>query len=66
MSNGKAMIIHLMVGLIKKILLYKMSHVPPHSHDKKKRKVKSDFSNYSTESYLKNATDFDRSLKKMT
>ena len=43
-----------------------MSHVPPHSHDKKKRKVKSDFSNYPTESYLKNATDFDRSVKKMT
>ena len=58
MSIGKVMIIHLIVGLIKKILLYKMSYFPePH----KKIEVQSDFFNYTTKSDLKNARDVDTS-----
>ena len=58
MSIGKVMIIHLTVGLIKKILLYKMSYFPePH----KKIEVQSDFFNYTTKSDLKNAKDVDTS-----
>ena len=36
MSNGKVMIIHLIVGLIKNILLYKMSYFrKPHTNKNK-------------------------------
>ena len=40
MSNEKVMIIYLIVGLIKKISLYKMSYFPePFSHNEHKIKV---------------------------
>ena len=63
MSNGKVMIIHLIVGLIKKILLYKLSYFPdPYTHSKNEIKVEVDFSNFATKSDVKNATGFDTSL----
>ena len=40
MLNGKVMTIHLIVGLIKKILLYKMSYFQEsHTHTHKKWKL---------------------------
>ena len=49
MSNGKVMIVRLIVGLIKKILLYKMSFfLEPCSRNKNKVKVELDLSNYAT------------------
>ena len=43
MSYGKAMIIFLTVGLIKKISLYKMSYFPePNTHSKSKIEVELD------------------------
>ena len=48
MPNEKVMIILLTVGLIKKILLYKMSHLPVYLLD---------LSNYPRKSDLKNTTD---------
>ena len=42
MSNRKAMITHLIVGLIKKILLYKNDFFPPYSCIKNKIKVQLD------------------------
>ena len=37
MPNGKAIITHVLVGLIKKILLYKMSYFPePYTRSKNK------------------------------
>ena len=54
MSNGKVMIIHLTVGLIKKILLYKVTYFPEtHSHSKNKIKADSNLSNYVTKCDLK-------------
>ena len=45
MPSGKVMIIYLIVGLIKKILLYKMSYFPePYTHSKNKAKVELDLS----------------------
>ena len=62
MSNGKATIIHLTVGLIKKILFYTMSYLAEaYTHSKNKIKVKLDLSNYATKSDLKNATSVDTS-----
>ena len=48
MSNGKIIIIHLTVGLIKKILLYKNESFPPCGHSKNKIEVELDLSNYAT------------------
>ena len=54
MSNGKVMIIHLTVGLIKKILLYKVTYFPEiHSHSKSEIKADSNLSNYVTKYDLK-------------
>ena len=54
MSNGKVMIIRLIIGLIKKISLYKMSCFPePYNCTKNKIKIKLDLSNYATKSDLK-------------
>ena len=39
MLNGKVMKIHLKVGLIKKILLYKMNYNPPCGHRKNEKKL---------------------------
>ena len=62
MSNGKAMIVYLIVGLIKKILLYKMRHFPePYDHIKIKLKVKLNQFSYATKSDLKKATGVDAS-----
>ena len=53
MSNGKATIILLTVGLIKKILLCKMRCFPePHTCSKNKMQVELDFSNCETRSDL--------------
>ena len=63
-SSGKARTILLIVGLIKKISLYKMSYflndvfvIPSNS----KIKVEIDLSNYATKSDFKNATGVDPS-----
>ena len=63
MLSGNVMIIHLMVGLIKKISLYKMSHFPElYTHSKNKTKVELDWSNYAIKSDLKkNRTGVDTS-----
>ena len=46
MPNGKVMIKLLIVGMIKKILLYKMSYFPePYNHSTQKIKVKLDLFN---------------------
>ena len=59
-SNGKAAIIVLTVGLIQKMLLYKMSNFPePHTHSKNKIEFELDLSNYATKSDSENATGFD-------
>ena len=51
MSNGKVMIIHLIVGLIKKVLLIKMGYFPePYPFIRNKIKVELDLSNYATKS----------------
>ena len=60
MLDGKATIILLTVGLIKKILLPKISYFPePHTHSKNKIEIELDLSNYATKSDLKKATDVD-------
>ena len=54
MSHRKVMIIHLIAGLIKKIL-YKMSYFPElYDHNKNKMKVDLNLSNHATKSDLKN------------
>ena len=53
-SNGNVMIIHLIVGWIKRILLYKMSYFPkPHDHSKNEIKVELDLSSYAKICYEK-------------
>ena len=62
MLNGNVMIIHLIVGLIKKnILLYKMNFFSEHAHSNNEIKVKLDLSNYAAKSGLKSATAVDTS-----
>ena len=54
MSNGKVMMIYLSVGLIKKILLYKMSYFPePYTCSKIEVEVEFNLSNYATKSDVK-------------
>ena len=62
MSNGKVMIIHFIVGLIKKTL-YKMSLYSPKPHTPfvEDMNVKVDLSNYTTKADLKNAAAVDTS-----
>ena len=62
MSNGKAMMIHLIAGLIKKTL-YKMSQYFPKPYDPfgGSIRVKVDLSNYATKTDLKKATRIDTS-----
>ena len=61
-SNGKAMIIRLTIGLIRKISLYIMSYFPePWTQNKIKIKVEFNLSNYATKSDLKNAAGVDTS-----
>ena len=53
----KVVIIHLVVGLIKRILLCKMSYFPElHTHSKNKIKVYLNLSSYTTKSDLQNVT----------
>ena len=60
MSNEKAAMTILTVGLIKKIKLYKMSYFPEQLiHIKNEIEVDIDLSNYATKSDLKNAKDAD-------
>ena len=62
MTNGKAVIIILAVGFIKKISLYRMSYFPkPYTRSKNKIKVKLDLSNYATKFHLKSTTSVDTS-----
>ena len=58
MSNGKATIIHLIGGLIKKTL-YKMSQYfpKPHNNFGENAKVDLDLFNYATKTELKRATE---------
>ena len=62
MLNGKAMIIHLIAELIKKIL-YKMSQFFPKPYDRfgKNIKFKLDLSYYATKADIKGATGIDLS-----
>ena len=62
MSNGKVMIVHLMVGLIKKIL-YKMSQYFPKPYWRfgEDINVKVDLSKYATKTDIKNITHVDTS-----
>ena len=56
MSNGTIMIILLIVEMIKKVLLYKMSYFPePYNHSTHKIKVKLDLFNEVTKCDLKSA-----------
>ena len=66
MLNGKAMIIHLVAGLMKKIL-YKMSQYFPKPYERfgGDINVKVDLSNYATKTHLKKATEFDASSIKI-
>ena len=60
MSNEKAMIILLKVGLIKKILVFKMSYFPePYKRSRNKIKVELYLSNYAAKSDLKSTTGVD-------
>ena len=60
--SGKVITIYLIIGLIKKISLYKMSYFPKlYSHNKNKIKVEQDLSNYATKSDFKGATGIDTS-----
>ena len=64
MSNGKVMIVLLIVGLIKKMSLYKMSHYPePDSHDRNKIKVELYLSNYAAKANFKGASGVEFSNK---
>ena len=59
MSNGKDMITHLIVGLIKRTL-YKISqYFPRYSCFEGNVKVELDLSSYATKTDLKNVTDVD-------
>ena len=52
-SNGKLMIIHFIVGLIKRYYYIKMSYFLPYGHSKNKRELNLDLSDYATKSDLK-------------
>ena len=53
MPNGKVMILHLIVELIKRIFLYKIIYFPPYGHSKNEIKIDLDSCSYVTESHLK-------------
>ena len=60
--NGKGMIIHLIVGLIKKFLYEKSQYFPkPFRSLGRNINVKVDLSNYATKTDLKNVTHVDTS-----
>ena len=53
MSNGKAVTIRLIVGLIKKYCYIKMTYFPPFGNSKNETKFDLDLPNYATKSHLK-------------
>ena len=56
MSNGKVMTTHLIFGLIKKMLLYRMNcFLELYAYTKNKLKVNLDLPNYAIQSNLKNS-----------
>ena len=57
MSNGNVMIIHLIVGLMKKISLHKKESFSTLRLCKSKIQIKLDLSNFETKSDVKNATE---------
>ena len=61
MSNGKGIIIHLIIGLIKKISYKNESIKPFNSHFVDSIKVKIDLSNYATKTDFKNISHDDTS-----
>ena len=61
MSNRKVMTIHLIIGLIKMILLHKMSYFPKAYPNKNKIEVESYLSDYATKSELNSTTGIDTS-----
>ena len=61
MLNGKVMIIHLIVGLIKKIYKTRQYFPKPYKPFGGDINVKVDLSNYATKADLKNATGIDTS-----
>ena len=63
MLNGKGIIIRLIVGLMKKMSLYKMScFLEPYSHNERKIKVELNLFNYATKSDLKEATGINKPI----
>ena len=57
MSNGKATIISLTVGLTKMIFLYKVTYFPgPYTYTKNRIKLEVDLSNYVTKLDIKSLT----------
>ena len=66
MLNVKVIIILLTVGLIKKILLYKISYFPePNIHGKNKIEVELYLSNYAAKSNLKKTEGVDTLIQKL-
>ena len=61
MSNGQVVIVHLIVELIKKILLYKVSYFAEPTHSKNKIKIDLNLFSYETKSDLKNETGVETS-----
>ena len=61
MPNGKVMILHLIVELIKRIFLYKIIYFPPYGHSKNEIKIDLDSCSYLTKSDIKNGTGVDKS-----
>ena len=62
MLSGKVMIVRLIAGLIKMILLYKMSYYPePDSHGKNKMKGELYLSDYAVKSEVEKPTVVDTS-----
>ena len=62
MSNGNAVIILLIIGLIKKKLFHKVIYFrEPYSHNKSKTKVELNLSNHATKSNLKGAAGINTS-----
>ena len=66
MSNDKARVILLIVGLIKRILLFKMSYFQElYTHSKNKIKVALDLPNYETTFDLKVASGLDTFVREV-
>ena len=62
MFSGKSMIIHVIVSLVKKTLLHKMSSFAEPDQTKNNKKVYLDLSNYVTKFELKKTTVVDHQI----